>query len=60
MKERTVFVRTFVFPFYYGSSSGSAWAKSYGSGSATLVTGLHQALQIRSNDGTLSTHLPNM
>jgi hypothetical protein len=37
----TVSVRTFVIPFYYGSGSGSAKAKSYGSyasGSATLVT----------------------
>jgi hypothetical protein len=32
-----VSVRNFVIPFYYGSSSGSALAKSYGSSSATLV-----------------------
>jgi hypothetical protein len=33
----SVSVRTFVIPFYY--CSGSANAKSYGSGSATLVKG---------------------
>jgi hypothetical protein len=36
----TVSVRTFAIPFYYGSSSGSTLAKSYGSYvsmSATLV-----------------------
>ncbi len=41
-------MRTFVFPFYYGYGSGtvinydfgSAKAKSYGSGSATLIASL--------------------
>ncbi len=36
-----VFVRTFVIPFYYGTGSGCATAKSYGSyssGSAALIS----------------------
>jgi hypothetical protein len=60
MQLSTVSVRTFVILSYYGSSSGSARAKSYGSGSATLVTGPRQALRIRTNDSTLSTGTQHM
>jgi hypothetical protein len=57
MKESiTQFYTVSVFSFYIGSGTDSAKAKSYGSCSATLITGPHQALRIRSHDDTVSRY----